>query len=91
LEPIDINVTGWAAWPQPLADQARVRYDWHQIRVAREQTENDERLENKALMKLADLPAHTKGAEDNEEVLRKRRIIEAALAKAQQRRQAREN
>jgi electron transport complex protein RnfB len=85
LEPVDLQLTGWAAWPQSLADQARARYAWHQERQAREQTENDQRLQDKALKKLADLPANTKGAEVEAEADRKRRVIEAALAKARER------
>ena len=85
LEPVDINLSGWAAWPQHLADQARARYALHQSRTAREEQENAARLQAKALQKLADLPTHTKGTEHAPEVDRKRAIIEAALAKAKAR------
>ena len=82
LEPVDMALTGWAAWPQNLADLARQRYDARGVRIAREARENDERLQAKAIQKLADLPAHTKGTDNAPEVDRKRAIIEAALAKA---------
>jgi len=85
LEPVDMALTGWAAWPQNLADLARQRYDTRQVRLVREAQENDERLQAKALRKLADLPAHTKGTDNAPEVDRKRAIIEAALAKAKAR------
>jgi len=85
LEPIDINLSGWASWPQALADLARQRYDARTARLKREATEHDERLAAKAVQKLADLPAHTKGTEHATEVDRKRAIIEAALAKAKSR------
>ncbi|PQA84286.1 ferredoxin [Limnohabitans sp. TS-CS-82] len=85
LEPVDMALTGWAAWPQNLADLARQRYDARQVRLAREAQENDERLQAKAVHKLADLPAHTRGTENAPEVDRKRAIIEAALAKAKAR------
>ncbi len=85
LEPIDINLSGWASWPQELADLARQRYDARIARLTREATEHDERLAAKAMKKLADLPAHTKGTEHAPEVDRKRAIIEAALAKAKAR------
>ncbi len=85
LEPVDINLSGWAAWPQHLADQARTRYAWHKERNARAEVENAQRLQAKALQKLADLPAHTKGTEHGPEADRKRAIIEAALAKAKAR------
>jgi electron transport complex protein RnfB len=85
LEPIDINLIGWASWPQELADLARQRYDVRTERLKRDAIEHDERLEAKAIQKLADLPAHTKGTEHAPEVDRKRAIIEAALAKAKAR------
>ena len=85
LEPIDINLSGWASWPQELADLARQRYDARTARLQREAKEHDERLQAKALKKLADLPAHTKGTAQASEVDRKRAIIEAALAKAKAR------
>ncbi len=85
LEPIDLNLSGWASWPQELADLARQRYDARTARLQREAVEHDERLQAKALKKLADLPTHTKGTEHTPEVDRKRAIIEAALAKAKAR------
>jgi electron transport complex protein RnfB len=85
LEPIDINLSGWASWPQELADLARQRYDARVIRLKREAAEHDARLQAEAVQKLADLPAHTKGAEHAPEADRKRAIIEAALAKAKAR------
>ena len=85
LEPIDINISGWASWPQELADLARQRYDARSVRLKREAIEHDARLQAEAIEKLSDLPAHTKGTEDAPEVDRKRAIIEAALAKAKAR------
>lgn len=85
LEPIDINLSGWASWPQELANLARQRYDARSARLKREAIEHDERLQAKAVKKLADLPAHTKGTAHAGEVDRKRAIIEAALAKAKAR------
>jgi len=85
LEPIDINLSGWASWPQELADLARQRYDARTARLKREAVEHDERLAAKAVQKLADLPAHTKGTAHAPEADRKRAIIEAALAKAKAR------
>ncbi|WP_310626596.1 electron transport complex subunit RsxB [Limnohabitans sp.] len=85
LEPIDIKLSGWASWPQTLADLARQRYDARTARLKRETTEHEERLQAKALAKLADLPTHTKGTERAPEVGRKRAIIEAVLAKAKAR------
>jgi electron transport complex protein RnfB len=88
LEPVDPERTGWDAWSPEQAATARARFDWHQQRSARETQENAQRLQAKALKKLADLPAHTHGVEgagSAPEVDRKRAIIEAALAKAKAR------
>ena len=85
LEPIDVSLSGWASWPQALADEARQRYEARTARLEREAVEHDQRLQAKAIQKLADLPAHTKGTDQAAEVDRKRAIIEAALAKAKAR------
>jgi electron transport complex protein RnfB len=86
LESVTGERTGWAAWSQAEADQALERYTSRQQRLQREAQEHGERLERKAEAKLADLPAHTHGAE-GAEADRKRAIIEAALARARARRQ----
>ena len=85
LEPVDIALSGWASWPQSLADVARQRYEARTVRLAREAREHHQQLQAKAIQKLADLPAHTKGTDQAAEVDRKRAIIEAALAKAKAR------
>jgi len=86
LENVTPGRTGWAAWSQPQADEARSRYAFHVERLARDEAENSERLEEKARAKLADLPAHTHGA-TGDEAERKRAVIEAALARARARRE----
>jgi electron transport complex protein RnfB len=88
LENVTGERTGWAAWSQAEADTARRRYETRTARLAREQVEHEARLEAKARAKLADLPAHTRGAEDADEAARKRAVIEAALARARKRREA---
>ena len=85
LQPVDLNLTGWAAWPPELAKLARQRYAARTARLKRDAVEHDQLLAAKAVKKLADLPAHTKGTEHAPEVDRKRAIIEAALAKAKAR------
>jgi electron transport complex protein RnfB len=79
--------TGWQAWSKNDADQALRRYEFHQMRTARHEDEHRARLEEKAKAKLADLPAHTYGAE-GAEAQRKRRVIEAALARSRAQRGA---
>mgnify|MGYP003596154829 CR=1 FL=1 len=86
MVPVTGDRSGWAAWSPQQADQARERYAFHRFRVERDRRENDERLAAKAAAKLADLPAHTQHT-DPAVVERKRAVIEAALARARQRKQ----
>lgn len=86
LEPVSGSKTGWSAWPDALARQARDRYDARKSRLARENIEHEARLEAKARAKLADLPAHSLHT-DPAVLDRKRAVIEAALARARQRRE----
>jgi len=84
LENVTGDRTGWQAWSPKQAAEALDRYEFHSLRAAREDQENASRLEAKARAKLADLPAHTHGAE-GAEADRKRAVIEAALARARAR------
>lgn len=86
MENISGERTGWAAWSQEQADIARQRYDFHVLRLQRDQAENALRLEAKAQTKLADLPAHSQHT-DPAVLDRKRAVIEAALARARARRE----
>lgn len=85
MENVTGTRTGWQAWSQADADRALERYQARSERLRREAAEHQERLEAKARSKLADLPAHTHGAE-GAEAERKRAVIEAALARARARR-----
>lgn len=85
LENVTGEKTGWAAWSQELADLARVRYAFHGARTKHQQNENTKNLEKRTLEKRADLPTqplHTNPVE----LEKKRAIIEAALARARERR-----
>lgn len=77
--------TGWDAWSDAQALQARQRYQARQVRLQREKLEHEARLEEKARMKLADLAAHSMHT-DPAVLDKKRAVIEAALARARQRR-----
>ncbi|HEY9109364.1 MAG TPA: ferredoxin, partial [Roseateles sp.] len=79
------TATGWAAWSQPQADEARKRYAFKQFRRHREAEENDARLAAKAEAKLADL-AGASVITDPIQLDRKRAVIEAALARARAKR-----
>jgi len=84
LENVTATTTGWSAWPQALADEARTRYSARQNRRTREETEHAQRQQQKAEMKLADLPAHSQHT-DPVVLDQKRAVIEAALARARAR------
>ncbi|MEJ6002368.1 electron transport complex subunit RsxB [Paucibacter soli] len=77
--------SGWDAWSQPQALEARERYQFHQLRVLREKQENDARLQAKAEHKLAHLAEISKLSEPSE-LEKKRSVIEAALARARAKR-----
>ena len=79
------GLSGWDAWSQPQADEARERYDFRKFRRHREKDENDARLQAKLDTKLADLPASSQITAPAE-LDRKRAIIEAALARARAKR-----
>lgn len=79
------NETGWDAWSPKLAQLARSRYEARDARLDREQRDNDERLAKKAAAKLASVNAESPDSEEAiKEQERKRAIIAAAIARAQQ-------
>jgi electron transport complex protein RnfB len=87
LENVTPEATGWAAWSRPQAELARTRYEFHDFRRQRDEDENAKRLEEKALLKLADLPRHSQHT-DPAILAQKRTVIEAALARARAKRDA---
>lgn len=87
LENVSGTASGWAAWSQPQADLARNRYEFNSYKRNRDAAENDKRLEEKALVKLADLPSHSQHT-DPVILDKKRAVIEAALARARAKRDA---
>jgi electron transport complex protein RnfB len=87
LENVTGAATGWDAWSPEQAQTARSRYAFYSERRLRDVLENDKRLEEKALMKLADLPAHSQHT-DPVVLDKKRAFIEAALKRARQKRQS---
>ena len=83
IYPVRGEATGWDAWSQPEADDARARHDLRTARLRREAEENDARLAAKAVSKMQELkqevPATTAEAAEKE---RKRAIIAAAMERA---------
>jgi electron transport complex protein RnfB len=79
------NDSGWDAWSPELAQLARSRYEARDVRLDREQRDNDERLAKKAAAKLVAVNAESPDSEVAlKEQERKRAIIAAAIARAQQ-------
>jgi electron transport complex protein RnfB len=81
------EATGWAAWSPALATNARNRYEFGSYRRKRDEAEHAIRLEEKARMKLADLPVHSQHT-DPAVLDKKRSVIEAALERARAKREA---
>jgi electron transport complex protein RnfB len=86
MVPVTDGLTGWDAWSQEDADEARARHDFRNERLQREREENDARLAAKAIEKMRAVTAEaTNSAEELAEKERKRAIIAAAMERARQR------
>jgi electron transport complex protein RnfB len=85
MQDVTAQRTGWDAWSLELADAARARYVNRNVRLDREQRDNDERLAKKAAAKLVAVNKENPDSEEaRKEQERKRAIIAAAIARAQQ-------
>jgi electron transport complex protein RnfB len=85
MQDVTDQKTGWDAWSPDLADAACARYAARNVRLDREQRDNDERLAKKAAAKLVAVNAENPDSEEaRKEQERKRAIIAAAIARAQQ-------
>ncbi len=81
--------TGWDAWSSSAADAARERFQQRTARLIREKTENDARLAAKAAAKLREVESESaQNPEALAEKERKRAIIQAALNRARQQKDA---
>lgn len=81
--------TGWAAWSPADAAAARARHDARTSRLQREKQENDARLAAKALAKLAEVDASSAQTDaERAEKERKRAIIQAAIERSRQQKEA---
>jgi electron transport complex protein RnfB len=76
--------TGWDAWSEDAAHEARERYAFHRSRMERDQREHEARLAAKTEAALADLPAASK-LTDPAALESKRAILEAALVRSRAR------
>jgi len=87
LENVSGNATGWAAWSAAQAAQAQQRYEFNSMKRKRDEYENDQRLEAKAVLKLSDLAHHSQHT-DPVVLDKKKAVIEAALARARAKRES---
>jgi len=85
VENVSGQATGWDAWSQQDADQARDRYAFYSLRGKREEAENVKSLDEKAGLQRSDLAAPAQST-DPLVLDQKQAIIEAALARARARR-----
>ncbi|MES2886637.1 MAG: electron transport complex subunit RsxB [Pseudomonadota bacterium] len=81
LVPVTGERTGWQAWDDKLAHTARERYQFRQERAHHTEQDNQERLAAQAQLKRSASGQHTHL--DNAALARKRRIVEAAMARSQ--------
>ena len=83
MYPVSGEATGWDAWSQNEADDARARHDFRTLRLRREAEENEARLAAKAVSKMQELAQEVPGnAAELAEKERKRAIIAAAMERA---------
>lgn len=83
MVPVTQGKTGWDAWSASQADQARLAFESRNIRLQREQLENEQRLAAKAAAKLKALEEESPAtAEEIQNKERKKAIIAAAIERA---------
>jgi electron transport complex protein RnfB len=71
------GLSGWSAWSDAQATQARTRYGFHKMRMERDKQDNEARLAAKRIAKLDALVT-----EPDADAERKRAIIQAAIERA---------
>jgi Na+-translocating ferredoxin:NAD+ oxidoreductase subunit B len=88
MVPVTGEATGWQAWSEAQAAAARARHEWRKVRLAREREAAEARA---AARRAASAPAAAGTASpavENDAAAKKRAIIEAALARARQKKAA---
>lgn len=89
MVPVTGERTGWDAWSQAQADAARLRHDRRAARLERER----QAAEKRAAARRADAAAHAaspaaQASAADDEAAKKRAIIQAALERARQKKEA---
>ncbi len=86
MENVTGVATGWAAWSQSQADQAKFRYELKSKRPIRFGVEKQKQVEDALVTASNDIGAHS-CITDPVEMQKKRAVVEAALARARARKQ----
>ena len=84
MENVSGAATGWAAWSEPQAEQARTRYGFRTLRLEKAGSKLLDRQSDTLAQALDDLPAHSRIA-DPVGLEKKRAVVAAALARARER------
>lgn len=92
MAPVTPGKTGWAAWSQEQADDARARHAFRSARLQRERQENEARLAAKAAAKLKAVASEAAiSPEEKAEQERKKAIIQAAMERARLKKEQSDN
>lgn len=86
MENVSGDASGWAAWSQPQADEAKFRYKFRSERLKRDESRRQKQVEIDLAVLSNDIGAHSR-ISDPVELERKRAVVEAALARARARKQ----
>ena len=86
MENVSGEASGWAAWSQPQADDAKFRYEFRSERLKRDESSRQKQVEIDLTVMSNDIRAHSR-VTDSVELERKRAVVEAALARARARKQ----
>ncbi len=84
MENVSGEASGWAAWSQPQADDAKFRYEFRSERLKRDESEKRKQVEIDLTVMSNAVGAHSR-ITDPVELERKRAVVEAALARARAR------
>ena len=86
MENVSGEASGWAAWSQFQADDAKFRYEFRSERLKRDESSRQKQVEIDLTVMSNDIRAHSR-VTDSVELERKRAVVEAALARARARKQ----
>ena len=84
MENVSGEASGWAAWSQPQADNAKFRYEFRSERLKRDESEKRKQVEIDLTVMSNAIGAHSR-ITDPMELHRKRAVVDAALARARAR------